>query len=317
MDTLQRITPNRLPGAGTPRFSQPAANRPPRAAAAPPVSLRTVLVPLDGSREAEQALPVALQLARSSGAILELALCYSLHRSGPFSSGFWLDEHGSVDQRHRNYLQQLTSSEHLGGVLLRPTLVETSNVAGALCALAQACDLVVLAARRCSAWRSPWRRSVDRDLLQAQRRPVLLLPATDGPPDYAAAALPRHVLAPLSGNPASEVALGPAAILSQVCSGRTTLLHVEDVEDGRDHFSHSSPRGYLNWARREFQQTHPDVGADVVSLQRSLPQTILDYAQTHQADLIALARPMSGRRSAGLCEKLLAASRLPLLVTRS
>jgi nucleotide-binding universal stress UspA family protein len=171
-----------------------------------------ILVPLDGSRLAEAALPPAERLAAAFGSML--VLLHVLERARPRTV------HGE-----RHFTEAAPAAKYLGrlaadlaarsvraAVHVHDQLEADVAASTAAHGAAERADLIVL----CTHGRGGVRRalwgSVAERVLRRSRAPVLLarVPAPGAPPAFA----PATVVVPLDATPASEAALRPAAALA-------------------------------------------------------------------------------------------------------
>jgi nucleotide-binding universal stress UspA family protein len=191
---------------------------------------RTIVVPLDGSPFAEQALPWALCLARRAGATLELVRGHVLYAlTQPAAAWAPFDPAAEADSKReeRAYLDAV--ARRLAGgaqVSITKTLVDGLETEGLLRRVREGrADLVVMATHG----RGPLGRfflgSVADVLVRETSVPVLLVRPRGG-----SAALPgpaaEDVLVPLDGSSLAEQVLGPAADLARLAGARCTLLRV-------------------------------------------------------------------------------------------
>jgi nucleotide-binding universal stress UspA family protein len=191
------------------------------------MTYRNILIPLDGSHFAEEAIPYARYLARSAGARLHLIM---VHEPVPALVGMGetpplidLDEK-SRDQE-RNYLATVA------GDLLQEQLPvafrELEGAAGpALCEEADRieADLVVMATHGRGAMGRLWLGSVADYLVRHLSVPVLLVH-----PDRLQRPIepPLHsILVSLDLSRESETILEPVVQLAQLTQGHVTLVHV-------------------------------------------------------------------------------------------
>ncbi len=207
---------------------------------------RTILVPLDGTDFGEQALPVAMAIARRSGARVILAHVHELsahelatHEDLGFADRTELEGR----KKEWQWLARTAAEMTATGVPTTATLLD-GPPADALERHAQdvAADLVVMTTHG----RSPLVRavlgSVAGPLAGRLGVPtVLVRPAEPGmAPGRPAPA--RHLLVALDGTPGAETMLPAAAELAGAMGARVTLLRVVDAV------------------------THSDLGASVVML---------------------------------------------------
>lgn len=179
---------------------------------------RTILVPLDGSQFAEHALPVALALARRSGARLHL-VSVSTPLTAAYLEGIYLgsdDLDAEVNTRYRAYLDGMA-------VRLREYInvpitdeVRHGEVAPALCQLASGgeYDLVVMATHGRGPLGRFWLGSVADEVIRHVTLPVLLVRPEDGEARLDEEPDLSRVVVPLDGTPLAEQILEPAIVLA-------------------------------------------------------------------------------------------------------
>jgi nucleotide-binding universal stress UspA family protein len=189
---------------------------------------RSILVPLDGSPFGEQALPLALSLARRAGAMIHLA--HVLTSIAVYPDGV-LARAGLEVQIHDR------QKEYLDGVARRlaaiaPVSVRTALLDGAVAptlqdhAAAAGIDLVVMTTHGRTPLGRFWLGSVADYLVRHLSVPLLLVHPHDEPPDLHRDAVPRRILLPLDGSPLAEEMIEPAAALAALADGSLTLLRV-------------------------------------------------------------------------------------------
>jgi nucleotide-binding universal stress UspA family protein len=192
---------------------------------------RTILVPLDGTPFAEQALPWALCLARPGGATLDLVrghVLYALTQPAAAWAPFDPVAEADCKQEERAYLD--TVARRLTGaapVSVRRTLMDGLETDGVLKRVEDGrADLVVMATHG----RGPLGRfflgSVADVLVRETSVPVLLVRPRGPAPDLLPGPVAANVLVPLDGSRLAEQALGPAADLARLLLVPCTLLRV-------------------------------------------------------------------------------------------
>lgn len=191
-----------------------------------------IMVPLDGSALAEQALPTAARLARATGAALHLVHVHTPATYDPISiAGLPVidEELRSLAAQHEQvYLERAAAK--VAGDDLQPTLARLAGpVVPALTDYAHAvrAGLTVMTTHGRSGFAHLWLGSVAEALVRTTGTPLLMLR-----PDAAGlvAARPfRHVLAPLDGSSLAEKILPHAAALSSLDGAVITALRVIDT----------------------------------------------------------------------------------------
>ncbi len=271
----------------------------------PPALYRLVLVPLDGSAFAEQALPLATEIACRTGAMLQLALVH--HPVPALATALEVPQvEAQLEQEGR-----MSESTYLSGVVER--IRSTANVAvtsalldgpvaGALEEQVQqaGADLVVMTTHGRGALSRFWLGSVADHLVRHVHVPVLLIrPAGDTPP---VSRLDR-ILVTLDGSEFSEHAIDRAVALGQPFGAEFILLIVVEPPypvvdpnglmvvpldpDAERKLRESAARYLEGHAARLRREGH--VVTTVVADGLPVAQTILAEAERARADLIAIA----------------------------
>ena len=285
---------------------------------------RTILVPLDGSRFGEHALPVALAIARRAGGRLLLAhveqpyfvdgLVASYNLSGPGDDSGLAYLRGVLDRLAG------ASTVHADGDLLK------GPVAGALHehALAARADLVVMTTHGRGPLSRFWLGSVADELARRLPMPLLLVRPGKNIPDLSAEPSFRRVLVPLDGSPRSESALVPATELGHLWGASYTLLQV--VPPAPDvpvlaarHSREAEAQAYLDEVAGRLVQRGFHARGTVVVAEHPVPG-ILAAAEPPGADLIVLATRGHGgfkRLLLGsVADKVLRGAPTPVLIYR-
>jgi nucleotide-binding universal stress UspA family protein len=185
--------------------------------------LKSIMVPLDGSRFAEAALPLATTIAGRSGARLRLVLVHG-RASGPGASAAATAV--TVQEREREYLNTTSSRLDPGGALVTdvhllegtPGPVLASDVEKHLD------DLVVMATHGRGALSRAWLGSVADYLVRHLHQPVLLVRPAVGEQAYGSTRL-EEVLVPLDTSTTSEQVVDPLLSVAGPAV-RVTLVHV-------------------------------------------------------------------------------------------
>ena len=196
---------------------------------------RNILVPLDGSTFGEHALPLALALARKSGATLQLAhvllpLSAVFADAPPFVNSAvegQLFEQQKASQR--NYLdgaaKRLTDA---GAAHLQTTLLE-GDVVDALRthATTVAADLMVMSTHGYGPFTRFWLGSVADEVSRGPLvAPLLLIRPGEGGENLQQPPALKRLLLPLDGSHLAEQMVEPAARLAQTAGAEVTLLRV-------------------------------------------------------------------------------------------
>jgi nucleotide-binding universal stress UspA family protein len=199
---------------------------------------RTLLVPLDGSDFAEQALPWALSIARRAGASLDLVRAHVMYAfKVPASSWVPFDPVMEDECRQEEQLYLDATSRWLSAVSRVPvstSLVNGVETEGVLEWIeASKPDLVVMTTHG----RGPLGRlllgSTAAKVVRQTAAPVLLVRPRDRDRrcDLLPEPAPEQVLLPLDGSPLAEEALEPAAAVAQLFGAECTLLRVVEPSE--------------------------------------------------------------------------------------
>ncbi len=195
------------------------------------MTLRSILVALDGSRFAETALPVAARLARSAGANLHLAMAHepvmALVPAAdiPITTG---PDEVAMRATEKAYLASTAMEFGTVGAgpvgfsllegLAGPTLVDELAK--------RAPDLLVMATHGRGPLSRFWLGSVADHVVRHTAVPVLLLHPRDGAPVPPPETKMQTCLVPLDRSGEAEKILGPLTDLAKLTQAHITLLHV-------------------------------------------------------------------------------------------
>jgi nucleotide-binding universal stress UspA family protein len=300
--------------------------------------LRTILVPLDGSQFGEQALPLALGIARRAGATLELIHVYLT--PAPLYTERWADVENTLDSRARQearaYLDGAVRRLASSGVPVRGTYQE-GGIPESLQQLVadRGVDLVVMTTHGRGPLSRFWLGSVADELVRQLPVPVLLVRPREGKAAPAGEPVLRHFLVPLDGSPLAEQILGPAGELGKLMGADYRLLRVVQPvpylapELGGFGGVGPDPRllrelqteaeAYLAGVTKRLREQSWSVQGQV-RLEPQVPRAIFEEAEKHGCDLIALAthgRGGLGRALRGsVADKVIRGGLLPVLVYR-
>lgn len=308
-----------------------------------------IMVPLDGSERARQAIPVAARIARASGGSLFLfsVLAPSTNLTWQMETGLMQSESQQVKQHEMEEdLQKLAASEELRGIETITEVVEDLPAQAILeQARTHAVDLIVL----CSHGRSGITRwalgSVAQKIARYSAIPVLILRAGQALALPVPGSRPVRVLVGLDGSPLAESVLLPAARLSAALSAPLPGdLHLVRVLPFSADFEYGQEDTYAKIKRQAKQdaQTYLEKASEQLAQQidsemhistatsLDIAGTLLSIAETGEGegllriaqscDMLALsthgrsglARWMLG----SITERVLDTTHLPLLVVR-
>jgi nucleotide-binding universal stress UspA family protein len=190
---------------------------------------RSLLVPLDGSACAEQALPPALTIARKAGAVLNV-VSVQVPFPATYEGMVRVSNPLQADARDRarSYLDAVVQRiAATSPVPTRATLLD-GPVAEALYRHAgtTGIDLVVMTVVGAGPWTRLWLGSVADELVRRLPMPLLLLRPQEPAPAPGIEPAFRHILIPLDGSEVAEQILEPAVALGNLMQAEYTLLRV-------------------------------------------------------------------------------------------
>ena len=299
---------------------------------------RALLVPLDGSSFAEQALPLATELAVRAGAVLHIVL---VHHSIALVPGpgepvvFQPAVDDATRQQELDYLAVISAPIAAAGTLVVVTCVLDGPVAESIAGYARnsAIDLVVLTTHGRGVLTRFWLGSVADRLVRLLDQPMLLVrpQASRGAPT---AAMLRRILIPLDGSPLAATVLEPATRLGELLGAEFTLLRalvllppvilpfpgvVPPELTVTSTTQQLEATRYLHDVAHQLRLRGLEV-ATAVEVAGNPVAAITEYAERHAADLIAVATHGYGGATrvllGSVADKLLRTATVPLLVWR-
>ncbi len=307
-----------------------------------------ILVPLDGSQRAEQAIPVAAQVARASGgSLFFLRVVDTLQELGVYSSlaAIYLQEMLEKERIDAAaYLEEITASPALLGIKTR-CAVFSGSAAAMLLHVAQQedIDLMVLCSHGYTGFKRWALGSVAQKVARHSSLPLLLL-REQNVALQSRLGHPVRAQVALDGSSFAEASLLPAghlvAALSAPEKGALHLIHVVkrptleeerayreagiDLNAGEE--ARKKAASYMQEMRERCLSTIPDVqvtwsieeAEDIASAILSLAVDEKSPSKREAADLIVLTtHGRSGLqrwRLGSVAERVLQASTLPLFI---
>jgi nucleotide-binding universal stress UspA family protein len=307
---------------------------------------RTILVPLDGSPFGEHALPLALTIARRSGATLQVAHVH-VPVAGIEGEGLLLSE-PSLDfrarEREQSYLDEVVKRlQNIAPVPVVPLLLE-GVAADALVQAPQktGADLIVMTTHGRGPLSRFWLGSIADELVRRSSVPLLLVRPCEEPLDLGREKVLRNIVIPLDGSPLAEQILEPAIALGTPMNVQYTLLRVvkpvtiahpdlagSPINYYGQELVHkleslqeqvwSEAKTYLEGVAGRLRACSLSVRTHVISNEQAAAG-ILEEAGAHQTDLIALETHGRGGLArlflGSVADKVLRGGSLPMLVHR-
>jgi nucleotide-binding universal stress UspA family protein len=310
----------------------------------------TILTPLDGSAFGEYALPLALGIARRSGAGLRL-----LHVVPPPASLYSENPLFIEDSRLESYVREHYRSAglyYLGAVAHRlkglaapgaARLVVEGEVRDAIRAQAELglADLVVMTTHGRGPLGRFWLGSAADELVRTLSMPVLLVRPGEGLPDLEREPNLKRILIALDGSALAEQVLAPAVEIGRLMGAELTLLRVvrpvllpqyalegggvgqiihsmEKLDAGQKNQCEQAEK-YLEAIAAPLRAQGLAVRTRVV-VEEQPAVGVLQEAQNADADLIALAthgrRGLSRLFLGSVADKVVRGGRRPVLLVR-
>jgi nucleotide-binding universal stress UspA family protein len=302
---------------------------------------KQILVPLDGSTRAEQALPVAARLAHaSSGSIVLVRVAnFPIDYGGGYTQAPLMTEQvietelDNVD----DYLKTVATSEDLAGMSIKTEAMFGQPLQGILSVVeSRRVDLIVI----CSHGRTGLKRwalgSIAHGLAHQSPVPVLVLREGGQVTAISSGAInfPVCALVALDGSPFAETALIPAAnLVAALSAPNEGILHLVHVVTYIGDEAQLSAKKYIADVTEQLQQKLRNLNLSITwSLlrDRDIAGTIVDLAehdadkahtdQIYSCDLIAMSTHGRGgleRLMMGsVTERVLHSTKLPMLIIR-
>lgn len=294
---------------------------------------KRILVPLDGSELAREALPIAVRLARAADSELVLARATEVEMMMvPAGIEYELSYHEQEQTQRwdqaRSYLSDIQMSEQVKGI---PTSIVTHVGDPASIILDTAdekeCDLIVMTTHGYRGLTRWMLGSVTERVLRNASCPVLVL-REDRPI--------QHILVPLDGSELAEAAIAPALEVAERLDAAVTLLRVDDslstldyasldaldqfepgmAEVMRVSYAHRGEE-YLDGIRARLDTIVP---VNTISMLGKPVELILDTVIQEACDMIVMST--HGRSGVqrwvygSVTEKVLRSTETPLLIVR-
>lgn len=190
--------------------------------------IRSILVPLDGSDFGEHALPMAVSLARKAGATLHLAHVHQLVMPVTPEGVAILD----TADLHVRLDEQAYIADVARRLKERPLKVEQALLEGdVVSALREYAsrwdlDLVVMSTHARGAVGRFWLGSVADTLVSQLARPILLVRAHEGKPNFDREHALNRIVVPLDGTAVAEQMLASASEVAKLFDAELHLVRV-------------------------------------------------------------------------------------------
>ena len=189
------------------------------------MSVTNILIPLDGSRHAEYAVPVGISLARSQGAQVELLGVEDLN---PLVES-WITGAHHYKEWLSTYFERLTTAIRAVSKVPVVSTLATGRVDEVLVAHAEESqtDLVVMATHGRGPLGRAWLGSVADRMVRHLTKPVLLVrPTSNSEVELTDTHRFDRILVPLDGSELAEVSLEWATAIGKAEGAEYTLVRV-------------------------------------------------------------------------------------------
>jgi nucleotide-binding universal stress UspA family protein len=310
-----------------------------RAPATPPIRIRSVLVPLDGSPFAEQALPWAAAIAGAARARLRLTLVHQSPAPPPLDEAtgrLYTRIELSLRKVQREYLAKVADQvrrEH-GVQVAKVTLQGTPAPALVRYVGEMDPEIVVMTTHGAGGIRRAWLGSVADQLVRSLEIPMLVIRPREADQVPAGVAALQEILVALDGSRRAEAALPPAATLALLLRAKLALVRVVQpvvpftdpvrpfplgFDEELTRLSRAEAQDYLDDVAESLNAAGVPASAAAV-VGSSAFEAIQDAARAPGTGMIALATRGRGglpRMVLGsVADKLVRGGELPVLVTR-
>ena len=302
---------------------------------------RRMLVPLDGSKTAESALPYARVLAERLDAVVELLVVVDLDGISASASADEVAELNNVPASRKpdEYLTQVAKTFLKGRARFR---VERGTAASIIidAAAADKETLIIMASHGRSGIHRWLLGSVAEKVLRGTSNPLLLIRASEKAPAEGQATL-RSIVVPLDGSKLGELALAPALELARSLETEVVLVRAyefpatayyraDDFPSGAAAFIPSyaelveemsrEAREYLDVKVKEISAREPvRVRAEII--EGPAAERIIDLARNAAGSLIAMStHGRSGLKRwilGSVTEKVARHAESPILIIRA
>lgn len=299
---------------------------------------RTIVVPLDGSAFAEQALPAALRIAARADAELHIVEAHVPYILEGVDTGKW---DNTVRERERTYLGHVAERIAVADKRTPHATLVGADPVRSIGAYVGRCasPLVVMTSHGRTGLSRLWLGSVADALVRSAVAPVLVVRPSEGAPAPLGGDGPpfNRILVPLDGSERAERVLEHVGALAALGGAEVRLVRVvEPVAEiaalGLDYVEPIYPaelteeevtrsQEYVDAAAARLRKT-PGIGTVTteVRVARRVGAALIEAIERWKPDLVALAthgRGASRLLIGSTADKLLRASAVPVLVVRA
>lgn len=293
----------------------------------------TLLVPLDRSTFAEQALPLALSIARRANARLDLVEVHALYALEDRHTGWYPfepDREAECKQQEQLYLDAtakwLTSISRVPTIttLIPGSTVLPETVADGILERVRydEADLIVMATHGGGFLQRFGSGSVARELVRRCSAPILLVKAGEEVLNTVPEPVLKEILIPLDGSALAEQILEPAVHLARLMEARCSLLWVIEAESSASddlRADQARAEAYLEGIAAKIREPGLQVRKSI-HVARHVAEAILEKAKVQASDLIAVTTHARGGLKrlflGSVTDELIRGASCPILVCR-
>jgi len=303
---------------------------------------RKLLIPLDRSSLAEEAIGQAASIARGSGreATIDVVL---VHEPFPFAGYADLPWDGGEAAAEQKYVEAIAAEIQSGANVQTTSAVLRGTPAEMICERVRdtRADLVVMTSHGRTGFSRTWLGSVADAVMRNAAAPVLMLRPEHGVADRRAAEKAiQRILVPLDGSALAASVLSAAVSLARATRAKLLLARVvpsvpvltsyepttaitivplvRDVT-ATEELSDAAQREMDAIAARVRDETGLEVEAHVV-VDEHAATAIADFAAAHDVDVIAMSthgRGASRWLFGSVADKVVRSSKVPILLRRA
>lgn len=310
--------------------------------------MKSILVPLDCSAFSEQALPLAIKLAKESNATLHLLSIYSLNNAIWLESTTYIDSDlaAAFQKRYQTYLDSISARIRQQGVSVEATVLPQSGSISKLItehAEQLHADLVIISTHGRGGLARMFLGSVADELIRQLNMPLIAVRPQEANVDVSQSPQLQRILVPLDGAEEAEKMLPAVEKIAKVTNAQLTLLQVitpllateyepqgianfdEEVsqllkksEEIQTHLRQEAEQ-YLERVASQLQQ-HGLTVETQIAIRENPAKAILDIADQEAFDLIALET--HGRKGisrwvlGSVADKIIRGATIPIMVHR-
>ena len=300
--------------------------------------LRRILIPLDGSPLAEEAIGMAAAIARASKAQIDLLMVHEPLFTGVRDDFTWTEKQIVAEQK---YLLQMASELLTGAGLASQETLLRGQPADLIVTRALDCgaDLIVMTSHGRTGWSRAWLGSVADAVVRHSHVPVLILRPSEERRDPRALRKPiQKILVPLDGSSTSAEVLSMVSDLARTWNARVDVIRVvapvplmtpdigmpfvylanvvdSEATEGLVRDANIELARDAEWLRR----AGVSVGAQRTVVSPFTAQAIVDNARALESELIAMSthgRGASRLLIGSVADKVRRALEVPVLLHR-